>query len=56
MSALFVKGGVYSLDGIDLNPIGQATLANQFITAINNTYGSTIPQLDETAYSGIIFP
>ena len=56
MSALFVKGGVYSLDGIDLNPIGQATLANQFITAINNTYRSTIPQLDETAYSGIIFP
>jgi hypothetical protein len=56
MSALFVKGGVYSLDGIDLNPIGQATLANQFITAINNTYGSTIPQLNETAYPGVIFP
>jgi len=56
MSALFVKGGVYSLDGIDLNPIGQATLANQFINSINSTYGSTIPQLNETAYSGIIFP
>ncbi len=56
MNAQFVTGGTFSLDGIDLNPIGQAMLANQFIKAINAKYGSTIPQVDATQYSGVVFP
>ena len=56
MNAQFVKGGIFSLDGIDLNPIGQAMLANQYINAINLKFGATIPQLNATAYQGIIFP
>jgi len=56
MNAQFVTGGTFSLDGVDLNPIGQAMLANQFIKAINAKYGSTIPQVDATQYSGVVFP
>lgn len=56
LNAEFVKGGAFSLDGIHLNPIGQALLANEFIKSINSTYGSTIPQVDATKYRGVIFP
>ncbi len=56
MNASFVTGGAFSLDGINLNPIGQAMLANQFIIAINSQYSSTIPQVDATQYSGVVFP
>jgi hypothetical protein len=56
LNAQFVTGGVFSLDGIHLNPIGNALLANQCIKAINATYGSTIPQVDVTNYRGVVFP
>ena len=56
LNANFVTGGAFSLDGLHLNPIGQALLANEFIKAINAKYGSTVPQVDATKYRGIIFP
>ncbi len=56
LNAQFVTGGAFSLDGIHLNPIGNALLANEFIKAINNTYSSSIPQVDATKYRGIVFP
>ena len=56
MSATFVTGGAYSLDGLQLNPIGQALLANQFIKAINTQFNAAIPFANVTKYSGIIFP
>ncbi len=56
LNAQFVKGGVFSLDGLQLNPIGQALLANEFIKSINLTYSSTIPEVDVTKYKGINFP
>ncbi|HEV7621337.1 MAG TPA: hypothetical protein VGO09_06385, partial [Flavisolibacter sp.] len=56
LSAQFVTGGAFSLDGIHLTPMGNALLANEYIKAINKTYGSTIPQVDATKYKGIIFP
>lgn len=52
----FVSGGAFSLDGIHLTPRGNAMLANEFIKAINTTYGSTIPQVDATKYNGVTFP
>jgi hypothetical protein len=52
----FVTGGAFSLDGIHLNPIGNALLANEFIKSINATFSSTIPQVDVTKYRGVIFP
>lgn len=56
MSAKFVSGGAYSLDGINLNPRGNALLANQFIKSINQKYKSTLPTIDATKYRGVIFP
>jgi hypothetical protein len=52
----FVSGGAFSLDGIHLTPLGNALLANEFIKAINATYGSTIPFVSGTKYRGVAFP
>ena len=56
ITAKFVSGGAYSLDGVTLNPIGNALLANEFITSINQKYKATIPKVDATKYRGVIFP
>lgn len=56
LSTTFVTGGAFSLDGIHLTPIGNALLANEFIQSINATYGSSIPQVDASTYSGVVFP
>jgi len=56
LNTTFVTGGVFSLDGIHLNPRGNALAANFFIEAINAKYGSTVPYVDVTRYPGVIFP
>jgi hypothetical protein len=56
LNTQFVSGGVFSLDGVHLNPRGCAVAANYFIEAINARFGSTIPQVDITTYQGVIFP
>ena len=56
LNANFVSGGTFSLDGVHLNPIGNAMVSNVFIKAINQTFGSTIPQVDATKYRGVKFP
>lgn len=56
VNAQFVKGGGFSLDGLNLNPIGHALLANECIKAINSTYKSGILQVDATKYRGTVFP
>jgi len=52
----FISGGLFSTDGIHLNPRGNALTANIFIRAINNQYGSTIPQVSVTDFHGLTFP
>jgi hypothetical protein len=52
----FIQGGLFSTDGIHLNPRGNAIVANLFIQAINAKYGSTIPQVSVTNYHGLKFP
>ena len=52
----YIKGGIFSLDGVHLTPRGYSIVANQFITAINSTYGSSIPLANVAAYNGVIFP
>lgn len=52
----FVTGGAFSLDGIHLTGRGYAIIANEFIKAINNKYGSKLPQVDPNKYSGVTFP
>lgn len=56
MSAKFVSGGAYSLDGIYLNPRGNAHFANSFIKAINQKYHSTIPEVNANKFDGVRFP
>jgi hypothetical protein len=42
MTAAFVQGGAFSLDGVHLTARANAYIANQFMRAINTTYGSTL--------------
>jgi hypothetical protein len=56
MSAKFVSGGAYSLDGIHMNPRGNALLANQFIKSINAKYNAKIPQLNAMDFNATLFP
>lgn len=56
MSAKFVSGGAYSLDGIHFNAKGNALLANEFIKSINQKYKSRIPLLNANAYDATLFP
>jgi hypothetical protein len=56
MSTKFVTGGAFSLDGIHMNPRGSAVAANYYIRAINEKFGSTIPEVNIGSYPGVIFP
>jgi lysophospholipase L1-like esterase len=55
-TASFITGGTFSLDGVHPNGRGYAIIANTFISAINNTFYSTLPFVDINAYSGVTFP
>jgi hypothetical protein len=56
LSATFVSGGAFSLDGIHLNPRGNALLANEFIKAINKKFSANIPLINALNYNAILFP
>lgn len=56
ISGAFIKGNLFSLDGIHLTPLGYAITANAFIAAINAKYGSSIPIVDITKYRGVKLP
>ncbi len=56
VSAAFVSGGFFSLDGLNLTPRGNALIANEFIKAINSKYGSSIPETNALSYPAVIFP
>lgn len=56
LSAKFVSGGAYSLDGIHFNPRGNAIISNEFIRALNNKYGAQIPAINAVNYPSITFP
>lgn len=46
MTAQYVTGGAFSLDGIHPSPRGYALIANKFIEAINAKYGATLRSVD----------
>lgn len=56
VSAAYIQGNLFSLDGVHLTPLGYAITANGFIAAINAKYGSSIPIVDVTKYHGVKFP
>ena len=51
ISASFITGGAFSLDGIHPSPRGYSYIANQFLKAIDQAYGSSIPQLNIGNYN-----
>ena len=56
LTSNYISGGIFSLDGVHLTPRGYSIVANEFIKAINNTYGSNIPLANVASYTGIKFP
>lgn len=56
VSAAFIRGNLFSLDGIHLTQLGYAITANAFISAINAKYGSSIPVVDISKYRGVKLP
>lgn len=56
MSAVFIEGGAFSLDGLHTNNRGNAIIANEFINSINSNFGSTLRPVIVGNYRGITFP
>ena len=52
-SSTFVSGGAFSLDGVHPSTRGYAIIANDFISAINATYGSSIQKVNVGSYKTI---
>jgi hypothetical protein len=50
MSAAFVTGGAFSMDGVHPSARGYALIANKFMEAINAKYGSTFKPVDLANY------
>ncbi len=55
MTAAFVTGGAFSLDGVHPSPRGYALIANKFLEAINAKYGSNFKGVSYGDYR-ILFP
>ncbi|MFM9988845.1 G-D-S-L family lipolytic protein [Flavobacterium sp.] len=55
MTAAYVTGGAFSLDGVHPSSRGYALIANKFLEAINAKYGSTLKAVDLGNYP-IQFP
>lgn len=55
MTATYVTGNAFSLDGIHPSPKGYALIANKFLKAINETYGSNFKGVNLGDYR-ILFP
>jgi len=56
VSATYVTGGAFSLDGVHPNSRGYAIITNEFIDVINEKYGASIPKVDITEVTAIAFP
>jgi len=50
MTASYVTGGAFSLDGVHPSPRGYAYIANLFVNAINSKYGATLRNVDLSQY------
>ena len=56
LNSNYISGGIFSLDGVHLTPRGYAVVANEFIKAINQQYGSNIPLANVASFRGVKFP
>ena len=55
-NASFIRGNLFSLDGVHPTSRGYAVIANEFIKVINATYGASIPQVNPTEYNALLLP
>lgn len=55
LTSAYVTGGTFSLDGVHPSPRGYAYIANQFLKAINTTYGSNFKGVNVGSYR-ILYP
>jgi hypothetical protein len=53
LTAAYVTGGAFSLDGVHPSPRGYAVIVNQMIGLINAKYGSNLPTVDPVDYTGL---
>ncbi len=53
VTAQFVTGGAFSLDGVHPTPRGHAAIANKILESINATYGSTVPEVNIGNYGTV---
>ena len=53
MTADYVTGGTFSLDGFHPSPRGYAIITNQMLGLINAKYGSNLPTVNPVDYTGI---
>jgi lysophospholipase L1-like esterase len=53
LTADYVTGGTFSLDGVHPSPRGYSVIANQMIDIINTKYGSNLPTVNPVDYTGL---
>ncbi|GLB50643.1 outer membrane protein [Neptunitalea sp. Y10] len=53
LTSTYATGGAFSLDGVHPSSRGYAYLANEFIAAINATYGSDLPGVNPIDYTAL---
>lgn len=55
-NAGFIRGNLFSLDGVHPSSRGYAVIANEFIRVINRNYGASVPLVNPNEYSGVLLP
>lgn len=55
LNMTFISGGFFGLDGIHPHDRGYALLSNFFIQKIDSIHQATIPEMDISRFSGVVF-
>ncbi len=53
---VFVRGNLFSTDGVHLTKQGNAAVANFFIDAINAKYNASVPKVVVSGYEAVLLP
>jgi hypothetical protein len=55
-TADYISGGTFSFDGVHPSDQGSGVVANQFIAAMNSSFGWSIPFVDVSALPALMVP
>ena len=53
LTSTYATGGAFSLDGVHPSPRGSAIIANAFLEAMANRFGSVLREIDPLEYTGL---